>query len=50
VLGIDEAGKVVHNLQDPSGRVAHLTGAREHDGRLFMGSLHDAAIAVIELG
>jgi strictosidine synthase len=49
VLGIDEQGKVVHNLQDPSGHVAHLTGAREHDGRLFVGSLQDSAVAVIEL-
>lgn len=49
VLGIDEQGKVVHNLQDPSGRVAHLTGAREHDGRLFLGSLEDSAVAVIDL-
>jgi len=49
VLGIDERGTVVHNLQDPSGRVAHLTGAREHDGRLFVGSLEDSAVAVIDL-
>ncbi|HEY5241511.1 MAG TPA: SMP-30/gluconolactonase/LRE family protein [Polyangiaceae bacterium] len=49
VLGIDEQGTVVHNLQDPSGRVAHLTGAREHDGRLFVGSLEDSAVAVIDL-
>ena len=49
VLGIDEQGQVVHNLQDPSGRVAHLTGAREHDGRLFIGSLEDSAVAVIDL-
>ncbi|HEY3821655.1 MAG TPA: SMP-30/gluconolactonase/LRE family protein [Polyangiaceae bacterium] len=49
VLGIDETGNVVHNLQDPSGHVAHLTGAREHDGRLFLGSLDESALAVIEL-
>ena len=50
VLGIDEQGRVVHNLQDPTGHVAHLTGAREHDGRLFLGSLQDSAVGVIELG
>ncbi|HEX3345114.1 MAG TPA: SMP-30/gluconolactonase/LRE family protein [Polyangiaceae bacterium] len=49
VLGFDEEGRVVQNLQDPSGHVAHLTGAREHDGRLFVGSLQDSAVAVIEL-
>jgi strictosidine synthase len=49
VLGIDERGTVVQNLQDPSGRIAHVTGAREHDGRLFVGSLEDSAVGVLEL-
>jgi hypothetical protein len=40
---------VVQNLQDPSGRIAHVTGAREHDGRLFVGSLEDSAVGVLEL-
>ncbi len=50
ILGFDADGHVVHNLQDPSGRVAILTGAREHAGRLYMGSLSEPAVAVIELG
>ena len=49
VLGVDEQAQVVHNLQDPSGHVAHITGVREHDGRLFVGSLEDSAVGVIEL-
>jgi len=49
VLGVDEQGKIAHNLQDPSGHVAHITSAREHDGRLFVGSLEDSAVGVIEL-
>ena len=49
VLGFDEAGRVVHNLQDPSGRVALVTGAREHGGRLYVGSLSEPTVAVHEL-
>ncbi len=49
VLGFDTAGKVVHNLQDPSGRVAMTTGARQHGGRLYVGSLGEPTVAVYAL-
>ena len=49
VVGFDAAGRVVHNLQDPSGRVAMTTGAREHRGRLFLGSLSEPTVAIHEL-
>ncbi len=49
VLGFDADGRVVHNLQDPSGRVAVVTGAREHDGRLYLGSLSEPVVAVVDL-
>ena len=49
VLGFDAAGRVVHNLQDPSGRVALSTGAREHQGRIYVGSLSEPTVAVYEL-
>lgn len=49
VVGYDTDGSVVHNLQDSSGRVAATTTAREHDGRLFIGSLSEPHIAVVEL-
>ena len=45
LLGFDEAGRVVHNLQDPSGRVALATGARQHGDRLYIGSLSEPTIA-----
>ncbi len=48
-LGFDAAGRVVHNLQDPSGRVAITTGARQHEGRLYLGSLSEPTVAVHEL-
>jgi sugar lactone lactonase YvrE len=46
VLGLDDGGAVVHDLDfDASGwRVA--TGVREHDGRVWLGSLLEPAIAV----
>jgi hypothetical protein len=45
VLGLDLNGKVVHNLQDPSGKFAsHVTSAYEYDGMLYLGNISDKAI------
>ena len=49
VLGFDDDGAVVHNLQDSSGTVAITTSARFHDGRLFIGTLTEPSLAVYEL-
>ena len=49
VLGFDDAGGVVHNLQDSGGTVAITTSARFHDGRLFIGTLTEPTLAVHEL-
>lgn len=49
ILGYNEDGDLVHNLQDRSGRVAITTSARVHDGRLFIGSYMEPHIAVYEL-
>lgn len=47
VVAVDEGGRVVDNLQSPSGRVHDVTGAREHEGALYVGSLEmDAVIRV----
>ena len=45
VLGIDEDGAVAHNLQGPSGAYGVITGVREHDGWLYLGSLVEDAVA-----
>lgn len=50
VLGYDVDGRVVHNLQDQSGRVAITTSARFHDGSLYVGSLSEPHVAVLDLG
>ncbi|MGA8258062.1 MAG: SMP-30/gluconolactonase/LRE family protein [Nocardioides sp.] len=53
VQAYDEEGTLVHDLDiDPSqhGASYHMvTGVREHDGRVWMGSLHEPAIAVFDL-
>lgn len=49
VVGYDVAGKVVHNLQDPSGEVAITTSARLANGSLYVGVLEDAHVAIIDL-
>lgn len=49
VFGFNEAGEVVHNLQDPKGGFSIITAAREHDGYLYLGSLHDSAVARLPL-
>jgi len=45
----DDAGVLVHDV-DITGSAYHMvTGVREHDGRLWLGSLHEPAIAVVDL-
>ncbi|WP_341924921.1 SMP-30/gluconolactonase/LRE family protein [Nocardioides psychrotolerans] len=52
VQAYDSAGTLVHDLDvDPqeSGVSYHMvTGVREHEGRVWMGSLHEGAVAVLE--
>lgn len=50
VLGINERGEVVKNLQDPAPTAfAPVTNAVEHNGRLYLGSLEDKGIGVLPL-
>ncbi len=39
VLGLDNVGTVVHNLQDPLGGFAPITSVQEKNGVLYLGSL-----------
>jgi sugar lactone lactonase YvrE len=49
VQAVDATGAVVHDLQR-RGREYHMvTGVREHAGRLYLGSLVEPAIAVLDL-
>jgi sugar lactone lactonase YvrE len=49
VLAVDPAGAVVHDLQGPGDRYTMVTGMREHHGRLYLGSLAERAVAVLDL-
>ena len=49
VLGLDEDGRVVHNLQDPGGRFAETSGAVEQDGVLYVGSFGGDGIGRLRL-
>jgi sugar lactone lactonase YvrE len=49
VLGVDGSGTLVHDLQGSGEQFHEVTGAREHGGRLWLGSLVGRAIAVLDL-
>jgi len=49
VVEIDASGQLLRALHDPAGRIAMITGAREHGGTLYLGSLVDSAVAAVTL-
>ena len=48
VIGFDEDGRVVADLQDPAGRIAETSGVTEFEGRLYVHSLHAGAFGIID--
>ena len=49
VVGIDGEGDVVHNLQASGKDFHYVTGVRERDGRLYLGSLVEPGVAIVDL-
>ncbi|MGC5170514.1 SMP-30/gluconolactonase/LRE family protein [Microbacterium sp. DT81.1] len=53
VQAYDDEGRLIHDVDaDPKSQQTpyHMvTGVREHEGRVWLGSLHEAAIAVVDL-
>ncbi len=49
VLAVDGSGAVVRSMQGSSGGYAPITGVREHDGWLYLGSLTADSIARVPL-
>ncbi len=49
VQAFDDAGTVVHDVDVKTDGYHMVTGVREHDGRVWLGSLHEPAIAVVDL-
>ena len=48
VQAYDDAGTLVHDVDLPGTDYHMVTGVREHDGRVWLGSLHEPAVAVLE--
>jgi sugar lactone lactonase YvrE len=49
VVGLDADGNVARDYQAQGELFAFATGVAEHDGRLFLGSVTESAIAVLDL-
>lgn len=49
VQAYDDQGVLVHDLDLDSAGYHMVTGVREHEGRVWLGSLHEPAVAVVEL-
>jgi sugar lactone lactonase YvrE len=49
VIAFDEQGRVLLDLQDPSGKLPETSGATEHDGMLYVQSLHASSLGVLPL-
>jgi sugar lactone lactonase YvrE len=49
VQAYDDTGRLVHDVDHPGTAYHMVTGVREHDGRVWLGSLQEPAVAVIDL-
>jgi sugar lactone lactonase YvrE len=49
VTAYDDQGTLVHDLDLPSDGYAFVTGVREHHGRVWLSSLHEPALAYVDL-
>lgn len=49
VQAFDDTGTLVHDLDADATSFHMVTGVREHEGRVWLGSLHEPAIAVLEM-
>ncbi len=49
VQAFDDAGTLVHDVDVDTPDYHMATGVREHEGRVWIGSLHEPAVAVVDL-
>ena len=49
VIAVDAGGRIVHDLAGSGDRYRAVTGVCESEGRLFLGSLTESALAVVDL-
>lgn len=49
VLGVNDQGNILFNLQHPRGKFAQITSVQQFNGSLFLGSLKESAIGILDL-
>ena len=49
VIAFDEQGKELLDLQDPAGKLPETSGATEHEGQLYVQSLHATTFGMLPL-
>jgi sugar lactone lactonase YvrE len=49
VMAFDDTGAVVHDVSADASGYHMVTGVREHEGRVWLGSLEEPAVAVVDL-
>lgn len=49
VQAFDDAGVLVHDIDADAGEFHMVTGVREHDGQVWLASLHEPALAVLNV-
>lgn len=49
IVGFDATGAVTHYLEAPGRQYAFVTGVREHEGRLWLASIEQPSLAVVDL-
>lgn len=49
ILGLDAEGNVVHNLQNPNGDYAQIASVEEFEGKLYLGSLGEKEVGLIDV-
>ncbi|RLV49253.1 SMP-30/gluconolactonase/LRE family protein [Nocardioides mangrovicus] len=49
VMAFDAQGRTVHDLAGDASGYHMVTGVREHDGRVWLGSLEEGAVAVMDV-
>lgn len=50
LIGINELGEVIHNMQDPSGSMHDITSVNQYGDKLYLGSLEMNEVGVVKIG
>jgi hypothetical protein len=49
VQAYDDTGRLVRDVDVPADGFHMVTGVREHSGRVWLSSLHEPALAIVDL-